>query len=164
MSSYQHLLVPVDTDVTADGALAELLVDAAADLARALGAKVTLVHVALPVVEPGVLPVDGYTAAYRAMNDVLEARNAAANRALAALVERCAQRGARAESMLVTRGGPVPERIVEAATERGADLIVLATHGRRGVSRLVLGSVAERTAHLAAREQRAAVLLIPAGD
>lgn len=161
MATFKHLLVPVDTDVTGDHALAEKLVDAAADLAKTLGAKVTLAHVALPLVEPGVLPVDGYSVAYRAMNDVLEARNAAASRALAALMERCGQRGVATETMLVTTGGSVPERIVDAAAERGADLIVLATHGRRGVSRLVLGSVAERTAHLASRNAGPAVLLIP---
>ncbi|MBI1947359.1 MAG: universal stress protein [Deltaproteobacteria bacterium] len=163
MATFKHLLVPVDTDVTGDRPLAEHLVDAAADVAKALGAKVTLAHVALPVVEPGVLPVDGYSVAYRAMNDVLEARNASASRALASLMERCGQRGVATETMLITRGGSVPERIVDAAAERGADLIVLATHGRRGVSRLVLGSVAERTAHLASKNGGPAVLLIPAG-
>ena len=117
----------------------------------------------MPVVEPGVLPIDGYTVAYRAMNDVLEARNAAASRALSALKERSEKRGASTDTMLVTRGGSVPERIIDAAVERGADLIVLATHGRGGVSRLVLGSVAERTAHLAARASGPAVLLLPAG-
>lgn len=163
MPAFKNLLVPVDTDVTGDRALAERLVDGAADLAKALGAKVTLAHVALPVVEPGVLPIDGYTVAYRAMNDVLEARNAAASRALSALKERSEKRGASTDTMLVTRGGSVPERIIDAAVERGADLIVLATHGRGGVSRLVLGSVAERTAHLAARASGPAVLLLPAG-
>lgn len=163
MSTFKHLIVPVDTDVTGDLPLAERLVDAAADLARALGAKVTLVHIALPVVEPGVLPVEGYSAAYRAMSDVLEARNAAASRALTTLKERSAARGAPTETMLVTRGGSVPERIIDAAEERGADLIVMATHGRGGVSRLVLGSVAERTAHLAGRDRGPAVLLLPAG-
>lgn len=163
MPTFQHLLVPVDTDVTAERELAEQLVDGAADLAKALGAKVTLLHVALPVVEPGVLPIEGYSVAYRAMNDVLEARNAQANRGLASLKERCERRGAATETALVTRGGSVPERIIDAANERGADLIVLATHGRGGVSRLVLGSVAERTAHLAARGRGPAVLLLPAG-
>lgn len=163
MPTFKHLFVPVDTDVTGDRALAEQLVDGAADLARELSARLTLVHIALPVVEPGVLPVEGYSTAIRAMSDVLEARNAAASRALAELKQRAEKRGAATETLLVTRGGSVPERIVDSATERGADLIVLATHGRGGVSRLVLGSVAERTAHLAAREHGPAVLLLPAG-
>lgn len=163
MPTFKHLLVPVDTDVTGDQPLAEKLVDQAADLAKAFGARLSLVHIALPVVEPGVLPVEGYSTAVRAMSDVLEARNAAASRALASLKDRADKRGALTETQLVTRGGSVPERIVDTAVERGADLIVMATHGRGGVSRLVLGSVAERTAHLAARERGPAVLLLPAG-
>ncbi|MFO8071676.1 MAG: universal stress protein [Polyangia bacterium] len=40
--------------------------------------------------------------------------------------------------------GSAPEKIVEVANEENADLLVLATHGRRGIKRLVLGSVAEQ--------------------
>ena len=39
--------------------------------------------------------------------------------------------------------GPPAEAIVEAARYRGADLIVMSSHGRSGIGRLVLGSVAE---------------------
>jgi nucleotide-binding universal stress UspA family protein len=52
----------------------------------------------------------------------------------------------------------IAERIVHATREFGADLLVLGTHGRRGVRRLVLGSVAEQTLRLA----QLPVLLIPA--
>src|SRR5688572_17800329 len=41
--------------------------------------------------------------------------------------------------------GEFSDRILEAAKERGADLIVMGTHGRRGISRVFLGSVAEKT-------------------
>jgi nucleotide-binding universal stress UspA family protein len=40
--------------------------------------------------------------------------------------------------------GPVAQTLVDYATEHGADLIVIATHGRSGVSRWVWGSVADR--------------------
>lgn len=46
---------------------------------------------------------------------------------------------------------PIPEKIIEAAKKWKADLIVLGTHGRSGLSRLLLGSVAEevmRNAHV----------------
>ena len=46
--------------------------------------------------------------------------------------------------------------IVEAASRVGADLLVMATHGRRGLKRLVLGSVAERVV----REASAPVLIV----
>jgi len=44
----------------------------------------------------------------------------------------------------------VPEVIADAALACGADLIVVPSHGRRGVSRFLLGSVAERLARIAA--------------
>ena len=47
------------------------------------------------------------------------------------------------------RIGVAPESIVEAATETNADLIVIGTHGRTGLTRLVIGSVAERVVRLA---------------
>lgn len=153
----KHLFVPVDADVTADRDLANQLVDAATALASSLDARVTLCHVALPVVTSPVPPVDSFGEAYRAMSDVLEARNAAAGRTLAELKERVAARGRSVDVTLVTKAGSVPDLIVEAAQGAKADLIVMATHGRKGIRRLVLGSVAERTAHLAGLP----VLLLP---
>lgn len=50
--------------------------------------------------------------------------------------------GFSAESV-VTRGD-VPEEIVKVAEEKGADLIVMGTHGRKGLEKVLLGSVAER--------------------
>ena len=48
----------------------------------------------------------------------------------------------------VVCGAPVPT-IVKIAESKGADLIVMGTHGRRGVGHLLLGSVAERVVRLA---------------
>jgi nucleotide-binding universal stress UspA family protein len=49
---------------------------------------------------------------------------------------------------VVTEGWP-PEEIVKIARKRRADLIVVGTHGRAGMRRLLLGSVAERVILLA---------------
>jgi len=49
---------------------------------------------------------------------------------------------------LLTEGHPAKE-IVQAAKEKGCDLIVMSTHGRTGLSRLLLGSVAEQVLRLA---------------
>ncbi len=157
MFAPKHILVPVDADVTGDKLLAEELVDAAADLANKLDARLTLIHVALPAASPAVPPVDTFGEAYRAMLDVVEARNAAAARTLEALKEHAQRGGRNCETHLVTRAGNVPELIIDTAKELGADLIVVATHGRRGIRRVVLGSVAERTAHLSP----VPVLLLP---
>ncbi|HXZ09371.1 MAG TPA: universal stress protein [Paraburkholderia sp.] len=54
--------------------------------------------------------------------------------------------------------GDIAEHILKAAKELPADLVVMGTHGRRGVRRLVLGSVAERFLRLA----HCPVLMVPA--
>lgn len=46
---------------------------------------------------------------------------------------------------LIVRRGMVPETICELAAETGASIIIMATHGRTGVGRMVLGSVTEKT-------------------
>ena len=71
-----------------------------------------------------------------------EAAQAAARKEFARLLARAKKAGVRA-SAVVAKGWP-PERIARIAKARGAGLIVMGTHGRSGLSRLVLGSVAER--------------------
>jgi nucleotide-binding universal stress UspA family protein len=61
----------------------------------------------------------------------------------------------RAVNATVLPGSPADE-IVRFARERGPDLLVLGTHGRRGVERLLLGSVAERVV----REAPCSVLVV----
>jgi len=58
--------------------------------------------------------------------------------------------GARARVELVVKEGPAAEDILRVAEERSVDLIVMATHGRSGVRRLVLGSVTEKVVRAAA--------------
>lgn len=47
------------------------------------------------------------------------------------------------------RTGPAAKQILEAARERGSDLIVMGTHGRTGLGHLLLGSIAERVVRTA---------------
>ncbi len=54
-----------------------------------------------------------------------------------------AVRSAGAEAATASRIGPVAPTVVAAAEELGADLIIMGTHGRTGLARMVLGSVAE---------------------
>jgi nucleotide-binding universal stress UspA family protein len=147
----KSILVPVDVDVTADAALAEQLVDDACAVAKMTGARMTLLHVAIPVLSPmSAPPLAGAAGgAHRAMLDVLEARNAHSARRLKELQARAQAAGVDAEERLATDVGSIPEVIAEVARKESADLIVMTTHGRRGLKRLLLGSVAERTAHLA---------------
>jgi nucleotide-binding universal stress UspA family protein len=63
---------------------------------------------------------------------------------LTALVVRATQAGVSARAMLLS--GVAADRIVRAAGSRRADVIVMGTHGRTGLARLMLGSVASRVA------------------
>jgi nucleotide-binding universal stress UspA family protein len=124
------ILVPTDLGEGADAAL-----EYACDLARPFGARIHLVSAvtipSLGVPELGVAMtgsvVDGM------MADTLHG--------LEALIERYKHRGAFAKPVLKS-GDPV-DIINETAAEVGADLIVMTTHGRTGVARWLLGSVAE---------------------
>jgi universal stress protein A len=72
-------------------------------------------------------------------------------------------RAARGEGLLaraLLRTGPAAPTIAQTAKEESADLIVVGTHGRAGLDRLVLGSVAERVVRLAA----CPVLVVKSGE
>jgi nucleotide-binding universal stress UspA family protein len=122
----------------------------AVDLARALGAELIFLHVAVDA------------APYReGFMSVPEMERFFANQrewARQALEERATEargRGVAALAHLVT-GAPAKE-IVEAARREGADLIVIGTHGRNALERFFLGSVADkvvRTAHCAVVTRR----------
>lgn len=133
------ILVPVDFSVCS-----MLVTRQAAALASQLGAKVVILHVSeLPVgvsalshVQPA--GVDTTVA------DFLDNDNHTLLRPFLAAAE---DAGAAAEVRV--RVGPVVPAILAAAEESLADLIVIGTHGRTGLARVVLGSVAESVAHKA---------------
>jgi nucleotide-binding universal stress UspA family protein len=52
--------------------------------------------------------------------------------------------GLRVSAEAITATGPIADTIIAFAREKGADLIVMSTHGRTGPSRWLLGSVADR--------------------
>jgi nucleotide-binding universal stress UspA family protein len=72
---------------------------------------------------------------------LLEEQRRAAKAELADLAARLAKRGVKVRTLL--REGTPHRAIVDAAKQPGTDLIVMGTHGRTGMSRLLLGSVAE---------------------
>jgi nucleotide-binding universal stress UspA family protein len=129
---FKHILVPVDGSSTSMAA-----VDKAAGLAKAFGAKVSAIFVIDPYPFTGV----GADFAY-GQDQYLAAAKAEAGAAIEAVRARLQQAGVTAdvqtvESHAIWRG------ILETADELGADLIVMGSHGRRGLERLVLGSVAQ---------------------
>jgi nucleotide-binding universal stress UspA family protein len=133
---YGKILVAVDGTSASSAALA-----AAVELARPLGAALRLVH----VVD---MPSGHLNAMQGRVSGDLEESRQAWHRAGQAILDQAVadagQRGCPAETDLIATDGAHPsERIVEAARRWRADLIVVGTHGRRGVGRLLLGSVAE---------------------
>lgn len=81
----------------------------------------------------------------------------AAKDALNAAVAKAKERYLKTNGLLAC-GEPWRE-ILEAARERGADFIVMGTHGRRGLTRVLLGSVAEKVVRLSP----VPVVTVPAG-
>jgi nucleotide-binding universal stress UspA family protein len=116
----------------------EPALDAAVGLAQQYGAQVWVVHAMEPV---HYVTGEEFAAAelYAKIEEATE-RNAAAS--IEKLVARLRGLGVNAESLLL-KGSPA-EQVVNAAKEHHADLIVIGTHGRTGLSKLFMGSVAGR--------------------
>jgi len=120
--------------------------DAAVDLARALGASLVVLHVT-PAVE--YVDYEGNLAHLHEGKAFQDAIRKAAQDAGAAELSRIQKSGATAT--YVALDGPPTETLCTYAEQNGIDLIVVGTHGRTGLQRLLMGSVAEtvvRRAHV----------------
>jgi nucleotide-binding universal stress UspA family protein len=112
-------------------------------LARANRAPLTVAHVLTPVV-----PVTGEGYVLAQTYDQIEASaRAAARKQLDRLVARARAAGVRASGLLLT--GTPHEQLVRALRSRRAAVAVIGTHGRTGLARFILGSVAARVVALA---------------
>lgn len=116
-------------------------VEYAADLAKALGARLVLVHVFhLPTASYG-------EEVYASVVDTIPSLKRSCEAALQAELAIVKERGVEATAALL-EGTPATE-IAQAARTQKADLVVIATHGRRGLARALLGSVAEKVVRIA---------------
>jgi nucleotide-binding universal stress UspA family protein len=145
---YRKILVPVDGSPTATRGLREALA-----LAKDQGAKLRIVHVVDQGLAIGVADA-GFQ--FQEMIDGL----AKAGRAILERARRSAEKqGVRAEGVLYEKMvGSAADAILRDARKWGADLIVMGTHGRRGLRRVVLGSDAEQVV----RMSKVPVLLVRA--
>lgn len=138
---YERILVPLDESPESERVLEQAL-----DLAIAADATVHL----LSVVDEKVMPRD-------VQEDVLFDRlEGAATQAVDDGVATAESRGVEADGEVV-HGKPYRE-ILSAAED--ADLVVMGTHGRRGVDRFLLGSVSEKVV----RTSPVSVLVVPVGS
>jgi nucleotide-binding universal stress UspA family protein len=131
----RHILVPHDFGDTAQHALAY-----AVELAIKLGAKLTIVH-AYEV------PSYGYPDGVALSADVASGIRKGAEMALEGVVSRTRRPGLEVQALL--REGSAWSEINASAQEAHADLIVMGTHGRHGLARALLGSVAEKVVRTA---------------
>ena len=130
---FKHILVPVDGSETSLHAVAK-----AAGLAKAFGSEVTAVYVLDPYPFTGV----GADFAY-GQAQYLSAATAEANTALEAVKKQMDEAGVAVKTM-VGEGHAVHEGIVRVLESTGADLIIMGSQGRRGLEKLMLGSVTQR--------------------
>jgi nucleotide-binding universal stress UspA family protein len=137
---YERILVPVDGSETA-----EAILPFAEKVAGPLDAELVLLHVVADAKGGYVFP-----------------NRAEAVKYLDSLADRLANKGIRVRTGLGF--GSLPEAILSAADKWNADLIAMATHARSGLSRLVVGSVAEavlRAARVPVLMMRTAVPALP---
>ena len=129
----QKILLPTDFSGCANYAVAY-----AAAIARATRATIVCVHVVEPVV-----PAVGYTGLAEPMPiaDISEQLENSAERQLPKLSECEDCQGLNLEELIVH--GDAAAEIVRVAAEHDVDLIVISSHGRTGIGRMIFGSTAE---------------------
>jgi nucleotide-binding universal stress UspA family protein len=131
---YQRILVPTD-----GSELAAVAADAAIAFARACGGAIVALSVAYP--EPVLLSAEGAIAAGTepGVDILLEQARQHAEQVAAA-----ARKAGVGCTALTGYGYSPASEIIEAAQREHCDLIFIASHGRRGLSRLIAGSVTQR--------------------
>lgn len=139
---YKRIMVAVDGSHTSELALQEAI-----SLAKAAGAELRIVH----AVDEVFLNWD---AEYANPAEIWEAMAKTGRDILAKSVATAGAAGIQADSRLIeitTMGHRISQALVDEADAWPADLIVVGTHGRRGLSHLFLGSVAEGVARVATK-------------
>ncbi len=131
--SYKRILVPVDGSSTSNAGLKEAL-----KLAHARNAKLCLLHIMdehMLFISPEAAP---------SMGAIMESLRANGTGILKRAAQAALAKGVKAQSALVeSRGLRVSDTIVREAKRWRADIIVMGTHGRRGMNRLIMGSDAD---------------------
>jgi nucleotide-binding universal stress UspA family protein len=135
---YRHLLIATDGSELAEKAVAHAL-----GLAKALDARATAVTVTdmFPTGPYSSIPLPSMIERY----ETAAAESAA--KILTSASEAARKLGVACDTLHVKDQTPA-EGIIAAAIEKGCDLIVMASHARRGVSRMLLGSQAQKVATL----------------
>jgi nucleotide-binding universal stress UspA family protein len=132
MKQIRQILYATDFSTASRKAL-----DTALALARAQNSKLTILNVLAPIVTVPEQYLDAVT-----IDRLQKKAREWSTRELTRLAMRAKKAGVRASVLL--REGDAPDQIVRASRSTKSDLIVIGTHGRRGLRKFFLGSVAER--------------------
>ncbi len=139
---FKKILLPTD-----GSALSIQAATAGVEFARTIGAQVVALHVTQPFA--ATIGFDGMAAAYAITDEAYEqAAVEQSTRFLNPIVETAQRAGVVVESRTVSNFN-VADGIVQAAEDSGSDLIFIGSHGRSGLSRLLLGSVTAKVLSLA---------------
>jgi len=142
MSRIRHIMLASDFSPASRPAFRKAL-----ELARFTRARLLIAHALPPIVPP--MMGEGVYVSPATWNQIEAGARKAAQKQLDRLLQAAQKAGVRVAGLLA-EGSPAADRIVQTARAKRIDLLVLGTHGRTGLSRLVLGSVAARviaTAH-----------------
>jgi nucleotide-binding universal stress UspA family protein len=120
----------------------EKIVKKARELAQVVSAKVWLLHVAEP--DPDFV---GFEAGPQSVRDSVSEQFHQEHRQIQGIADRIREDGLDATALLVQ--GPTAETILKQAMKLSADIIVIGTHGRGAVYKLLVGSVSESIIHKA---------------
>ena len=132
MKSFHRILVATDFTPASEPALAEAI-----DMAKEDGSELLIAHAYQLPSAPQAASV-----AAGVYDEWVENLREGVEEKLEPLVERAKKNGVKAQALILT--GDPDEAITEAAEEEAADLVIVGTHGRKGVSKFFLGSVASR--------------------
>jgi len=128
---YRHILIPTDGSELAEHGVAHGLA-----LAKFLGAKVSIIFVVEPFPE--------ITGRYlETLARYVELRKEQATSELDRAANAAKEAGVSCETIQVENAQP-HQAIIEAAQDKGCDLIVMSSHGRSGLSKLLIGSVTNK--------------------
>ena len=127
---FKHILVPIDGSPTAEQAISKALA-----IAQAFNSAVTLIYVIDPYAYTGV-----GTDFASGQAEYLSAITAEAQKSIHAATQQFAALGVSANGSVI-EGRSIYQSILGAAESVNADLVVMGSHGRRGLQKLVLGSV-----------------------
>jgi nucleotide-binding universal stress UspA family protein len=136
---YKKILVPVDGSLTSDAGLEEAI-----KLAKITGAQIRLLHTVDDM--PFVMQAEGYGAV---SGDVRKSFVERAELLLENARARVVSAGVDADTVMSeSMGARLVDQVLSQIGQWGADLVVLGTHGRRGIGRMVMGSDAEGVARV----------------